>query len=128
MTRHDPIKPYREHSMKLAAERRQKMVELYELGLSTADIANKLDIHERTVQRGLQREGIAAVQFHCPRFTDEERIQAELLLNDGASYTQVAATLGRDFKTVYRNVPGYAKLTKEEIAQNAALGRALRRL
>ncbi|AXN53356.1 helix-turn-helix DNA binding domain protein [Mycobacterium phage Thonko] len=115
--------------MRRAAERREQMVELFGHGHSIDAIALKLDVAVETVRRGLRREGIEPPRRHVARpWTEADTAIAKPLLDDGASYFEVARTIGRDFYTVVRNMPGYPMCDKAETARRAALGRAMSRL
>lgn len=107
------------------AARRTQIVELTRLGHSAAQIAGRLGITARSVQRGRVAAGLAATQ--PPRFCEAEYRAAKRMLDDGASYHEVGRTLGRAASTVKRHLPGYT-WDKHQAAHAAALGRAMARL
>lgn len=61
------------------------------------------------------------------RFNPEKLNAAKVLLDDGASYTEVARTLGMCKKTLRRHFPGRG-YTQEQINESMALGRLEARL
>jgi DNA-binding CsgD family transcriptional regulator len=86
------------------AERRAQVVELTRQGLSTPQIADKLGITDRSVQRHKIAAGIA-VERH-PLLSEAETRWAEMLLDDGCPYAEVARTLDRSISTIRRVFPG----------------------
>lgn len=74
-------------------------------GLSASQIATILRVTERSVRRSRRRLGIA--QNPAALLSADERARAAALLQDGCSYSDVAATLGRTPRTISRNFPGY---------------------
>lgn len=95
-------------------ERRAKVAEMTRAGLSGDCIAAVLGVSERSVER-------ARVATGCARpasvpLTEAELAAARQLLDDGASYAEVARTLGRGETTVARRFPGRG-WTKSQGAQ-----------
>lgn len=87
-----------------AEQRRAQVVELTRLGRTIADIAAALRISERHVSRIRAEQGIARPK--PPLLSEEElRIAAEML-DDGASYAEVARTLGRHHRAIAVRFPG----------------------
>lgn len=73
--------------------RRRRVGELTRQGLSLNTIADILKVTQRTVARDRKAIGIAAPP---PRhYTDEELDTVERLLDDGASLSEAARTIGR---------------------------------
>lgn len=107
------------------AERQHRIIELTRQGLTTAVIADMLGISQRTVERARHDCGYA--EEAAPPMTAEEKAEALARLNDGASYAEVARTLGRHALTIARHCPGYT-WDRSQIAQAAAWGRAMARL
>lgn len=96
-----PVFPTREAT----AERRQRVAAMTRQGMSAAIIAEALRTTQRTVCRDRSALGIAGP---APRpLTDEELRTAQALLEDGASYSEVARTLGRADTTIAHRFPGY---------------------
>ncbi|URC18194.1 helix-turn-helix DNA binding domain protein [Mycobacterium phage Zenteno07] len=108
--------------------RRAEVRELWAQGATRKQIAEALGVGDRQVQRYLVDEGLVAKHGGHPPMTDEEREKARLMLEDGASYWAVALTLGRDWATIRRQVPGFHVLSAAEKSERAVLGRQLRRL
>lgn len=89
--------------MKLDVERRAEIVRLTRAQHTAADIAEQLGISTRTVIRH-RREGGCAQPAPRP-FTAAEIRLAESLLDDGASYGEVARTLGRHMAVIRIRFP-----------------------
>lgn len=110
----------------LFAQRREQIVALTRRGWTARQIANRLGISMRTVVRHRVAAGIGRPG---PReFTARETLRAIELLDDGASYAEVARTLGRGQKAVMNNAPGYPLWDKRKAAEAASLARAMRHL
>jgi IS30 family transposase len=105
-----------------AAERRAHIVELHNLNVSTAEIATRMGITPRSVMRARAAAGLTKPQ--PTPFTIEEYYAAQEMLDDGASYHEVARTLGRWPGTIKKRLPGYT-LDKYQVSQAAAMGRAM---
>ncbi|TDL05989.1 helix-turn-helix domain-containing protein [Mycobacterium paragordonae] len=78
--------------------RDERILALTRAGHSLTQIADFLGISPRTVHRVRYRNGL--VQPTAPRLTDDELRTAKQLLADGASYSEVARTLGRSMEGV----------------------------
>lgn len=78
---------------------------LHNEGLSAAQIALRLDINPRTVSRWRVAMGIAKPPVVL--LSAEEKKRALDLLTDGASYNEVARTLGRSTQCISHALPGY---------------------
>ncbi|QHB37395.1 DNA binding protein [Mycobacterium phage BirdsNest] len=108
--------------------RRAEVRELWSQGATRKQIAEALGVGDRQVQRYLVDEGLVEKHGGKPPMTPEEVEKARLMLEDGASYWAVALTLGRDWATIRRRVPGFHVLSAQEKSERAVLGRQLRRL
>lgn len=101
----------------------QRVVELTTQEMPTPMIAGMLGVSERTVTRHRRRAGI------CPRplsrFTPDEIRVAESLLDDGASYGEVARTLGRDKSVVRQRFIGRSSWPKGSGGQLSRMFAAL---
>lgn len=84
----------------------ERVVLLTRAGWSIPRIAAEMGICEKSVSRGRRQGGISQPGRCCPPLDDRERAIAERLLEDGASYSDVARTIGCDRETVRRNWPG----------------------
>ena len=82
-----------------------RIVELTEQGLSTRQIADVLHITCRSVTRGRRRRGVSLADPATP-LTAEQIDHARQMLIDGASYAEVARTIGCNKETVRRRFPG----------------------
>ena len=80
-------------------------------------------VKERTVHRILEKAGLGR---NLSLLTLEELEKAWLLLEDGASYNEVARTIGRPYSAVRKALPGYT-WTKEQMVARAALARKFNR-
>lgn len=87
------------------AARDEQIVALTHAGHSASQIARKLRIAERTVQRVRVRTGVASPTQFIPMSADEIRLAAEML-DDGASYGEVSRTIGRSPRTIAKHLPG----------------------
>lgn len=82
----------------------QRVVALSLQGLSVAEVARLTGFHRRTIERARARAGIAGP---TPASMGPEEIErAEQMLADGASYREVARTIGVCWTTVRRHFPG----------------------
>lgn len=88
----------------MCVERDQRIAELTRQKYTADRIAAIERITPRSVHAARRRLGIA--QPPAKPFTNAEYTRAEELLDDGASYRDVAATLGRDPKTIAYHFPG----------------------
>jgi DNA-binding CsgD family transcriptional regulator len=115
-----------ENTMHAAARRAvygetwERIVALTKQGRTATEIADALGVTRRTVVRARRRAGIA--QPVKPPLSDEERARARELLDDGASCTEVARTLGRNPKTILAHFPEYA-WDQQRIGEHLALVR-----
>lgn len=109
------LQPYDERVAKLTRE-----------GLSAREIGERIGITERSVCRARRRLGLSKTAARGMSLA--ERALAQSLLDDGASITEVARTLGRAGDTIKRHFPDAHICTPQEIAERASLGRAARRI
>ena len=107
-------------------EATERVAELTRQGLSAPVIAEMLGVSTRTVQRARQRAGVS--QPASNPFSDDEKRRAQAMLDDGASMGEVARTLGRSRTPLLRCFGEYPRWTPAQIAEAAALGRAMARL
>jgi len=105
--------------------RRDRVAELSRQGHTIKYIAKVLYVATRTVERDRAATGCAPPK--APRVTESEFARAKEMLEDGASYEEVARTLRRSHTAFRHRFPGYT-LTKEEAAHRAALGRQMAQL
>jgi IS30 family transposase len=106
------------------AARREDIEYLHGQGLSTRKISERLGVSPQTVGRWLRRRGLAEKQI--PRMmSPEDKMRAEMLLDDGASVMETARTLGFNATTVARHFPGRA-WNKSQVGKYGADVRRLR--
>jgi hypothetical protein len=86
------------------AKRDARIRALTRAGYSTREIAAAVGVHERTVSRARVRTGVA--QPANRPFTADDMRTAGSLLDDGASLSEVARTIGRDPITIRKYFPG----------------------
>jgi DNA-binding CsgD family transcriptional regulator len=89
----------------LVGYRREAIIEMTRAGRSIADIAAHLGVTERTVIRHRKAAGISRPAI--PAMTAGEIETARTLLEDGASYSEVGRTIGRNPKTLQLHFPGF---------------------
>ena len=105
--------------------RRDRVTQLTRQGHTAKHIAALLGITPRTVTRDRAARGIT--QPTPSRVTEDEFARAYTMLEDGASYEEVARTLRRSHTAFRHRFPGYA-LSPAEAAQRAVLGRRMAQL
>jgi len=105
--------------------RRDRVTQLTRQGHTAKHIANLLGVTPRTVTRDRAARGIT--QPTPPRVTQDEFDRAHAMLDDGASYEEVARTLRRSHTAFRRRFPGY-QLSPAEASQRAVLGRRMAQL
>ncbi|QFG08913.1 helix-turn-helix DNA binding protein [Mycobacterium phage MalagasyRose] len=90
--------------MKLSPEQYERIIAATEAGQSHSEVAEIVGCTKRTVARVRQRAGLSHPP--APRITAAELARMHELLDDGASYAEVAATVGRSPVAVRRCCPG----------------------
>ena len=105
--------------------RRDRVTQLTRQGHTAKQIGELLGVTKRTVARDRTATGCA--QPKAPLLTQDELERAHAMLEDGASYEEVARTLHRSHTAFRHRFPGY-QLTPAEASQRAALGRQMARL
>ena len=105
--------------------RRDRVTQLTRQGHTAKHIANLLGVTPRTVTRDRAARGIT--QPTPSRVTEDEFARAYTMLEDGASYEEVARTLRRSHTAFRHRFPGYA-LSPAEAAHRAVLGRRMAQL
>lgn len=104
--------------------RRERVVQLTRSGYSAADIAFIVGISVRSVTRNRALAGLTADYVRRPEPTEDQLVAAKRLLVDGASYPEVARTLGFNATTWRKHHPGY-EWTPSEVG---TYGRAIQAL
>jgi IS30 family transposase len=85
-------------------ERRDRVATLTRAGQTALQIADELGVTPRTVQRIRSVVGIAKPK--PPPLADDEKRIARVLLDDGASITEAARTIGRSQRALRDAFPG----------------------
>ena len=106
-------------------QRRDRVTQLTHQGHTANQIANLLGVSPRTITRDRAARGIT--QPKAPPVTESEFARAKEMLEDGASYEEVARTLRRSHTAFRHRFPGYA-LSPAEAAHRAVLGRRMAQL
>ncbi|AKQ06960.1 DNA binding protein [Mycobacterium phage Royals2015] len=83
----------------------ERIVALSWNGWTIGDIAKEVGCSDRTVSRVRVRHGISRGEAHDP-IPEHVLAQAARLLDDGASYTDAAATVGCSRTALRRKFPG----------------------
>lgn len=89
---------------RLDPEIADRVVELTRQGHTARQISERLHISQRTVNRLRMKRGIGRPSL--PTMTSEMVARAATMLDDGASYAEVARTLGVDLSSIKRRFPG----------------------
>lgn len=92
-------------TVKRNIEGREAIRNLVEQGLSSKEIASVLNMGERQVQRLRADMGISLQQPHYV-FTDEQKRQIELWLEDEVPLAEIARTLGVSVKALQARYKG----------------------
>lgn len=108
------------------AARHARIAELTRAGLSQAQIAAIVGITPRSVCRTRKKLGLSR-PLSGLHMTPDEIARAQALLDDGASYKEVARTLGRSSWSLRNRFPGYA-FTVEQSVEAYRLHKAMSRL
>ena len=120
MTVNAPADFRRELAERLYGQTWDRVAELTRQGHSAAEIAGILGVTKRTVQRARERRGVQQKDHSVSPMTEAERARALELFADGASVTEVARTLGRAPKTIYRHFGEYS-WSKEQITESRVM-------
>lgn len=105
-------------------ERYDTIIELVRQNYSVPQIAAMLKVSRRLVYRARVARGI----FHPnpPRpFTPEELARAEAMVVDGASFNEIARTLGRDVSVITQRFKGRSLCTSADGARIRRMFQAL---
>ncbi|UZT28743.1 helix-turn-helix DNA binding protein [Nocardia phage NS-I] len=86
-----------------AEERRSEVRRLRRAGKTVAQVAETLGVARETVSRDLKALGMGTP---VRRVSAEDWARAEALLDDGASYSEAARTIGVAVSTVRNRYPG----------------------
>lgn len=107
----------------------EQTVELTRCGVSAPRIAEQLGVTPRTVTRWRLRAGIS--EGEARHIAQEVWEEARRILDDGASYGEVARTLGVSRATVARHFPGEGWSRDQTIRfmiETRGLNRALKKI
>jgi hypothetical protein len=108
-------------SRQSVAERTLETVRMSRNGLKVREIALKLGVSERTVERYRKAAGICH-PYH--QLSNEEVMGIKAMIDDGFSYSEISRTTGVDWQAIKRRFPdkGY---TKSQAAEARNLRRQL---
>lgn len=110
---------------RIAPEVDSEIRRLTEAGVAVREIARRVGLHRRTVQRYRSLAGISGPV--TSRMSDDEIAMARSLLEDGASYAEVSRTLRRSHQAISRNVPGF-KWDWSRCGEASAMARQMAKL
>jgi hypothetical protein len=96
------------------AARDNEIAELVFKGLRPPQIAERLGVNERTVYRAKKRRGIPPTRKMAPPMSEHEIGYARRMLEDGASFGEVARTLSRDLKTISKRFRGLSQCSARD--------------
>ncbi|SIB67633.1 helix-turn-helix domain-containing protein [Mycobacteroides abscessus] len=100
-------------------ERVSRVAALSRRGYTDQEIAVELGVSDRTVLRDRKAAGLPITP--AVPMSVSERTRALELLNDGASYREVARTIGRGTTTLKRAFPGYGWTQAQRFEYRMAL-------
>lgn len=86
-------------------DNQSRVVQMTRDGFTAQQIAAALGVCERTINRVRMATGVGIIK--PPPMSDDEIAISKRLLEDGASYMEVARTLNRYWITIRDHVPGY---------------------
>ena len=101
--------------------RRERVAQLTRRGRSASDIAFIVGISPRSVTRNRALAGLTADYVRPPAPNEDQLLSAKVLLADGASYPEVARTLGFTATTWRKRLPGFEWTTSEAGAHAKAM-------
>ena len=99
-------------SKAVALERRARVEQMSLSGMTVEQIARDVGVTTSTVVRIRQEAGVS--RWARRMFTDGELSRCLSLLEDGASYNEVARTIGRSVGVVARRFPGFGWTAEEQ--------------
>lgn len=105
-------------------ERREQVAALTRAGRSATDIARRIDVSVRAVNRNRRAAGLTVGYVRPAVPTEDERLLAKRMLVAGCSYAEVSRSIGFHANTWRRHHPGYG-WTRSEAGQ---LGKAMSEL
>jgi transposase len=100
-----------DHLLKFKGELLGKLIEEYEGGCSTADLATKYSCARITILDALARAGIE-IRGPKPRMTDEEKLKVIELYKSGLNFKEVAIAAGRSEGTVMRLIHNHPEIVR----------------
>lgn len=122
---HVDVPPYTGRTGIYNPDRDERIAELTRAKRTTAEIAAIVGVTTRTVARARNRTGTA--QTRNPLLTADELAHTERLLDDGASYVEVARTIGRSPRAIRDAFPGRG-WTRAQMAEHIAVARRMKGL
>lgn len=111
----------------LIAEREATVTTCLRMGMTNTQIAERYNVTLRTVSRWrtrLGQNGRPAVTKH----TQSEHDHALYLLDEGASFADVARTIGVSRRTIYRWFPDREPWTRSQVVEHISMTRAFRKV
>jgi len=108
------------------AERREAVARMTRQGQSASQIAVQLGITKRSVVRHRRVAGVSGKHCSTP-IPEEDLAFAKSILDEGASYSEAAASIGRSYKILAQKFPGYG-WTRSQAIEYRWLNQRLREL
>jgi transposase-like protein len=99
------------HLLKFKGESLGKLIEEYEGGCSTADLATKYSCARITILDALARAGVE-IRGPKPRMTDEEKLKVIELYKSGLNFKEVAVAAGRSEGTVMQLIHKHPEIVR----------------
>lgn len=106
-------------------ERDEKIAQLTRQNYTAPQIAVVVGVTVRSVVRARARLGLTKAV--APRLSAAERVVIQRLIDDGASYYEIARTTGRHVETIKKYWPGRG-WTREQITAASVMSRQLARI
>lgn len=96
-------KEYR-HLRRVSDDERQKIRELYKLGVPMVRIADRIGRTDKTVKSYLIEDGLKKEHAGRNEFTESEKRKMQRLRDEGKTYQEIARSLGRSATGVQRQL------------------------
>lgn len=106
-----------------------ELLRLWDSGLTQKQVASRLGVSERTVQRALRAAGAPKSQLYYPGLTEAQHEVIRARLDEGWSYAEIARTYGHGRHVLAKHYPGrgwtreqrgrYGNMRRAEAARKA---------
>jgi len=104
----------------LRKEQVSALLDAYQAGDSTYQLAERFGVRRQTVAATLRRAGVATRGLERVELTDEQRAEARRLWAEGVSYHQIGIGLGVSERVVSRTLRsgGVGRLAPQAVEEN----------